>query len=90
MSKRRWVSVGEMARALGVSPKAVVSYCDDGFFAGSSRTPGGHRRIPVIFFIEAGGLIDERGRAVVDQIQQIGKIGKIGKIGTQPIDPAKS
>jgi putative resolvase len=38
-------SVGRVARALGVDPKTVARWCDDGKVR-CIKTPGGHRRIP--------------------------------------------
>lgn len=40
------VSVGEVAKALRVSPKTVSRWCDAGKIA-YARTLGGHRRIPI-------------------------------------------
>lgn len=43
---RKWLSVGEAARELGVAPVTVVRWCDAGKIE-FRKTMGGHRRIHV-------------------------------------------
>lgn len=40
----RWLSVGQAAKALGVSPRTVAAWCDAGRLA-HQRLPSGHRRL---------------------------------------------
>lgn len=41
---------GEAAKILGVSPQTIRRYCEEGRYPEATKTPGGHWRIPAMYF----------------------------------------
>lgn len=62
------VSPKAVARALGVSESSVKRWCDDGALA-TTRTPGGHRRIPLASVLRFAA---ERGTPIRDRAVLVG------------------